>query len=240
MALHYKTAGFIFKREDRLDADRVFSVFTKDFGRIEIFGKAIRRITSKLRSNADLFSFSEIEFIQGKNKKTLTDAFFLEKFKSLPRDPEKLEVSYRVSNLLDSFIKGEEKDERILELLLDFFHKLYNQKLSTNHLQLLYFYFFWNFISLLGYAPELFTCAVCKKSLSPINLYLSNKEGGVICENCSVEGKAKIQADTVKVLRLILKKDWETLSKLKVSNFLAELKEVSDNYNNYLLTISQR
>lgn len=240
MALYYKTEGFIFKKEDRLDADRVFSVFTKDFGRVEVFGKAIRRITSKLRSSAELFSFSDIEFIQGKNKKTLTDVFFLEKFKSLSQAPEKLEVSYKVSDLLDSFIKGEEKDERILELLLDFFHKLDNQKPPFKHLELLYVYFFWSFISLLGYGPEVSTCVLCKKELNPLHLYFSHKEGGIICENCSVEGKVKIQADAVKVLRLILKKDWETLSKLKANNFLSELKEVSDNYNNYLLTISQR
>ena len=44
MTVHYKTEGFVFKSVDRLEADRVFSVFTVDFGRIEVFGKSIRKI----------------------------------------------------------------------------------------------------------------------------------------------------------------------------------------------------
>ena len=81
MSLYCRTEGFIFKKEDRNDSDRVFSVFSKDFGRLEIFGKAIRKIDSKLKSAVEIFSFSEIEFVQGKNRKTLTDVFLQKKLK---------------------------------------------------------------------------------------------------------------------------------------------------------------
>ena len=63
MAVHYKTKGFILKKEDRLESDRIFTVFTYDFGRIEIFGKAIRRIASKLKGGIDIFSLSEITLL---------------------------------------------------------------------------------------------------------------------------------------------------------------------------------
>ena len=73
MAIHYRTQGFILKKTDRGEADQILTIYTKDFGKLEILGKAIRKIKSKLRSGADLFYFSEIEFIQGKAYKTLTD-----------------------------------------------------------------------------------------------------------------------------------------------------------------------
>ncbi|NQU82868.1 MAG: recombination protein O N-terminal domain-containing protein, partial [Parcubacteria group bacterium] len=77
---HYRTRGFFLKNEARGEADEIFTLFTSDFGRIRVLGRAIRKITSKLRSGAGLFYYSEIEFIQGKQYKTLTDAVLIDKF----------------------------------------------------------------------------------------------------------------------------------------------------------------
>ncbi len=247
MTVHYKTQGFIFKKENRLEADRVFSVFTKDFGRIEIFGKAIRKITSKLKGGIEIFSLSEIEFIQGKNKKTLTDTLFIERFKNIQEVPEKFEVANKISNLVDNFIKGEERDQNIFNLLNDTFSKLNNIQFPISNFQLVHYYFFWNFISVLGYGPELSKCAVCQQKLNPHSLYFSNKEGGVVCQNCHLLRKdpsslgfsgqvSEVKSDVVKILRLIIKKDWDILSKLKIENNIKKLlREVSENYYNYLL-----
>ncbi|MBU4204806.1 recombination protein O N-terminal domain-containing protein [Patescibacteria group bacterium] len=73
MALHYRTIGFVLKKNDIGEADRIFTVFTLDFGKVKISGKAIRKIASKLKGGIDVISLSEIEFIQGKAYKTLTD-----------------------------------------------------------------------------------------------------------------------------------------------------------------------
>ena len=86
MFIHYRSEGLIFKKEDRGDADQLFTVFTKEFGKLEISAKAIRKISSKLRSGAEIFYLSEIEFIQGKAQKTLTDAVLIEKFTDLKKD----------------------------------------------------------------------------------------------------------------------------------------------------------
>lgn len=239
MNLHYNTEGFIFKKEDGLEADRIFSVFTKDFGRIEIFAKAIRKIDSKLKGNIEIFSLSKIEFIQGRNRKTLTDTALIEKFKSIENVPEKLEIAYRISDILDDFIRGEEKDDDVFDLLNDILNKLNDFKfsLADARQELIYLYFFWNFIFVMGYGPELSKCSVCAGKLDPDALYFSNKEGGIICKSCHLAERdgIKIESSLVKILRLLLKKDWEILSKLKVENNTARLlKEISDNYYNYI------
>src|SRR3989344_2721101 len=174
MVVHYRTIGFVFKREDRIESDRIFTVFTYDFGRIEIFAKAIRKIASKLKGGIEIFSLSEIEFIQGKNRKTLTDANLIEKFNNIIEVPEKIEIFNKISDMLDSFIKGQEPDEKIWSLIMDFSEKLNNTDLTVNNQQLLYYYFVWNFISILGYSPELSRCAICNQKLNPYNLYFSN------------------------------------------------------------------
>ena len=70
MALQYKTKGFIYKKRNRGETDRIFTIFTYDFGKIDVWGRAIRKIDSKLKSGIDIFYLSYIEFVQGK-KKTL-------------------------------------------------------------------------------------------------------------------------------------------------------------------------
>ncbi|MDO8530171.1 MAG: DNA repair protein RecO [bacterium] len=233
MSIVYATEGFIFKKEDRLETDRVFSVFTKEFGRVEIFGKAIRKVTSKLRSGTEIFSYVYIEFIQGKNKKTLTEAITLEKFKSLPVTSEKFEVAYRISSLVDVFVTGEQTDESILKLLMISFRQLN----SSNKNILVYYYFFWNFISVLGHKPELSTCVMCQGDLTPANLFFSYVEGGTVCATCNGLDRMRVPADVVKILRIILNEDWVTLSKLKIeADFKKHLEEISNNYYTYLLS----
>ena len=237
MAAHYATKGFVFKREDRSEADRVFSVFTRDFGRVEIFAKAIRKITSKLKGGIEIFALSDIEFIQGKNRKTLIEAALAKKFTDISKVPEKIIMAGRVSLLLDNFIKGQEADERIWNLIVDFFEKLSNEKLIFPG-QRLYYYFFWNFISALGYKPELSTCAACNQALYPATLYFSSNDGGILCQDCFAVRKTgeKIHPDVVKVLRVMLKNDWDTLLKLKIQkSSQKELEQISENYYRYLL-----
>jgi len=239
MTEYYTTKGIVFKKEDRFEADRVFSVFTKDFGRVKVIGKAIRKITSKLRSGIEIFSFSEVEFIQGRNKKTLINAVLINKFNNIFLVPEKLEIAYKISDVLDDLIKGEEKDENIFNLLNDSFNKLDAYSSPINNYSLVYYYFFWNFISILGHAPELLQCVLCQQKLNPDSLYFSNNSGGVICKACCSNEKEAIEinSDAVKILRLILKKDWDILSRLKIeAKTKGLLQEVSEGYYAYLLS----
>lgn len=238
MANHYTTQGFIFRKDASGEADRIFVAFTRDFGKLQLFAKAIRKITSKLKGGIEIFCVSEFSFIQGKNRKTLTDANFIEKFTATDLSPEKLETAYRIAGLLENFVKGQEPDEKIWDALLDFFKKLSDSRPSRHHQQLLYYYFFWNFASLLGYRPEFSACALCTGRLEPFNLYFSSRHGGILCQICGANENngQKISADAVKVIRLFLKNDWRVISKLKAEQILLEaLEKISKDYENYLL-----
>ena len=229
MFVHYRTLGLIFKKDDRGEADQLFTIYTKDFGKLEILGKAIRKISSKLRSGAELFYLAEIEFIQGKTQKTLTDTILINKFENLRKDLKRLRIACRISEVLNSLVKSPEPDEKIWQLLNETFEKLNTYNLKPITYNLIYYHFLWNLLSVLGYTPELYNCALCQKKITPEDLYFNLKEGGVICGGCT-EGK-EIQPETIKILRIILKKDWKTLSKLKIeAKYLKEIEDVSKNY----------
>ena len=220
MTLKYRTKGFIFKKEERGESDRVFSVFTDDFGRLDIFAKAIRKAPSKLRGGIDIFFMSEVEFIQGKNKKTLTDAVVIKKFNTIPQNVEKFKVASGIGGILDNFLRGEEKDKDIFNLLDEVFIRLNDESLKVKKYFLVYHYFLWNMLSLLGYRSEVHKCAGCSEGLTPQDVYFSAKEGGIICKRCLGKDKfaQRVNTDIVKILRVILSKDWQTLSKLIIES----------------------
>jgi len=231
MFLHYRTQGLIIKREDRGEADRIFNVYTKDFGKIEVLGKGIRKIASKLKSGMEPFYLSEIEFVQGRAYKTLTDAISLERFLNIRRNLKKLAVVFKVAEILDYFLK-EEKDERLWKFLIDWFYRV-NSSLNVSKIWLFYYFFLWNFFSILGYTPELYSCVICQKKLKEEKNFFLIEEGGVSCKNCALKLKSKreISPETIKILRIILRGDLAILQKIKFNNSIKkELKEVSDEY----------
>ncbi len=237
MFIHYRTRGFIIKKEDRGEADQLFTIYTKDSGKLEILGKSIRKISSKLRSGAEIFYLSEIEFIQGKTHKTLTDAIPIEKFKNIGQDLRKLKITYKISEVLDNFLSGQEPDEKIWQLLTEIFQRLNTRYKAPDTEYKIYYYFLWNLLSILGYQPELQRCSLCQKKLVPQKLYFSLKEGGAICQDCFINLGAssrfskEVPLEIIKILRVILNKEWQTLSKLKIEpDYLKSLKLISQDY----------
>ena len=244
MAIHYRSHGIVIKKEDRGEADQVFTIYTKDFGKLEVLGKAIRKIKSKLRPGTELFYLSEIEFIQGKTYKTLTDVFLIEKFGNLRENLGKLKISYRIADILDNLVRGQEKDEKIWNLLNTALKELNTNNLKFKTYNLIYYYFIWKLFSLLGYSPQLYNCVICQKKLVLGKLYFSSEEGGVICQACfkKIKKGKEILPEVIKILRFLLEKDWAQTKKLRIdSTQLKSLKAISDNYLTSLpkLIISQ-
>lgn len=232
MFLHYRTQAIVLKKENRGEADQLFTIFSKDFGKLEVLGKGIRKITSKLKSGIEIFSFSEIEFVQGKNYKILTDAILLKKLTNIKNDLEKFKIAFLISKVGEKLIPFEETEEKIWHLFKQVFEILNNLSASKLHLKLLYYYFFWNLLSFLGYKPELYFCLLCQKRLEPNKLYFT-PEGGIICKACFKGQKSAIliKPEVIKILRKILDKDWKTLQKLKIEKrHLLDLEKTSKIY----------
>ena len=238
MFVHYRTQGIILAQKERGEADLLFAIYTKDFGRLEILGKAIRKISSKLRSGAELFYLSEIEFIQAKARKTLTDAIPIEKLENIRQDSKRLEAAYKISEVLDELIKGQEPDENIWQLIEESFKKLNTLRLAPNALRLIYHYFLWNFLSLLGYRPQIHDCVSCQKALTPEDLFFVPGAEGVVYKNCAsgVKEKKEVLPETIKILWLILDRNWQILSRLEEEKeHLKNLEAISDYYFRFVL-----
>jgi len=150
MAFHYKTQGIILKRQDQGEANRMFKVFCREYGKVTMFAVSERKITSKLRGGLELFSLSYLEFIQGKNKKLLVEAIPLKQYLASTQDLSCLHSAFKIAELVDQHMAEQEKDEKVWDLLAHSLHDLQEGSAPEK----IYQSFVPEFMTLAGYGKE--------------------------------------------------------------------------------------
>ncbi len=158
MFLRYLTEGFVFKKSEVGEADLIYSLFTKDFGRIELFAKSARKMESKFKSHLELGDFASVEFVEGK-RKILTDAKLRFRPKIIKNNLLKTAVLFEICNFFDKLIKGQEPDKKIWRLLNWTIKKINSAKTTSKQSRFLFYYFAVVFLQILGYKvpPKLIT-----------------------------------------------------------------------------------
>ena len=127
MFLRYKTQGIIIKKDDWKETDRFFTVYTKDFGRIRVLGRGIRKVSSKLKLGMEVFNYFDIEFIQRKTHKVLIGAVLIDRFEKIRKDSKKTIAAYKILRIFDDLVQEQEKDEKAWALLLISLKKINDQ-----------------------------------------------------------------------------------------------------------------
>ncbi len=120
----YKTSGIIIKRTNWREFDRLITVYTKDFGKLLIKGRAIRKNQAKLKGHLELFLLAHLMIAPGKGLDIITGAETIESFPYLHKNLPSLYATLYFSELLDKLIAGPEKDEHLWQLILSSFKNL--------------------------------------------------------------------------------------------------------------------
>ncbi len=82
MSYHiYTTKGIILSARPKGEADRLYSILTRDFGLIRAHAIGIRKSTSKLRGALEPVSLSTVSLVRGKEFWRLTSAEVIKRFK---------------------------------------------------------------------------------------------------------------------------------------------------------------
>lgn len=203
MFFRFRTKGIVIGKKDQGEADRVLVVYTEGFGKIKLFGKSIRRESSKLRSGSEPFALIELEFIEGRSRKILTDVRVIDHYPRTNSDLKKIALVGRIADDLDFLIKGEERDSKVWGLVQSSFDMIEAGKGSFA-----YHRFFWNLMIVLGYGPELYNCTQCRGLLNSTKLIFSPEEGGLVCALCRPKNSAfLIDQGIIKVIRALLRDD---------------------------------
>jgi len=158
----YQTEGIVLAKKDFGEAERLFYIFTKEFGMIKAIARGVRYIKSKLRSNLDLFSYGNISLILAKENWQIVDVEEKEKNREIIINSKKLNLFARIAGFLTRMIKGEERNDFIWEEIKNLFLRL--KKEDSDDLEI---FFMARLLNNLGYLPEIFSSR--KLLISAIN-----------------------------------------------------------------------
>ncbi len=203
MFSRHRTKGVVVAKRDQGEFDRFITVYTEEFGKLSLFCKSIRKGPSKLRSGSEPFAMTEMEFIEGRARRTLTDVRVIDPYLMINGDLERASLAGRILEDLDGLIRGEEGDPKVWDLLRESLDMVEKGTGSS-----VYHRFFWKLVSVLGYGPELHTCSRCRGKIDPDSLFLSPGDGGLVCDGCRTEGSTfAVDEGTVKAIRISLRDD---------------------------------
>lgn len=226
----FKTQAIIIKRSNLGEADKIITVFTKDYGKKKLIAKGVRKTLSKLGGHLELFCLSKIQFAEGRNLDILTAAEVEKCFHLLRSNLKSTNTAHYLAEIINKLLPEEEPHPKIFDLLDETL-----EYLNSVQPPLAIAYFETKLLSEIGFLPELYECVLCQKEIKPDHNRFSVARGGLICNDCK-EG-VSISNDAIKILRLFINHHIGVTKKLKIKN--ETIKEINQLTSAYLVEIHQ-
>jgi len=190
-----RTNGIVLSRVDYGEADRIITFLTDDAGKLTVIAKGVRRSKSKLAGAVELFSVSELMYVQGRGTMgTLVSARLTRHYGTIVKNVDRTMAGYDLLKLLYKSI--EDASEDTYYTLLD--HALTALDSADISLAIIRTWFSAQLLRIAGHTPNL-TNAVDGARLLPDARYDFDFEAVAFKPN--VEGA--FGANEIKFLRLM-------------------------------------
>lgn len=205
MSRAYKTRAIVIRRKNVGEADRLIDVYTPTLGRRRLKAKGVRKIRSKLAGHLELFAVVQLGMAEGRRIDVITSARNEEILADLAANLQKTSLAFYICELVFYLTEEGHRDTRLYRLLEWSLRTLNDSPVREKK----YWPLFLSNVELrmlayLGFRPELSKCAHCGKKLTVKNNKFSSAQGGILCQNCTVDGTLPVSIDVIKILRLLL------------------------------------
>jgi DNA repair protein RecO (recombination protein O) len=230
----FRSEAIVLRRIDFGEADRLLTLFTREFGKIKAIAKGARKPQTRKTGHVELFMRTNFLFAKGRNLDIITQAEMVEAYAPLREDLVRTTYASYAVELLDRFTAEEDRDLRKYNLLADALDWLS----AADELRLAARFYELRLLSLAGFQPQLFRCVHGGEQIEEQDQFFSAELGGILCPDCKgADRRARpISAAAVKVLRYLQTRPWETVSALRLRQpLLQELESVMYYYLTYIL-----
>lgn len=171
--------AIVLRVTDYNDRDALLTVLTRNYGKLTIKARGLRRKNSPLIAPCQLLAYGEFTLFEYKGQYTINEAHSIELFQGLRRDLGKLSLGTYFAQAAEVLSQEDLPNPELLSLVLNCLYAL--DKLGKDEL-LVKSVFELRSAAIAGYTPDLFGCHVCG-SQSPTLFDISG--GTLLCENCS-------------------------------------------------------
>lgn len=224
VSLIYHATGIVLSSRGHREADRWFSIFTREFGKIETVGRGAFKPLAKLSPHLEMPAILELMVVRGRQYDIVAS---VERIKSFPVLQERfsgLVLAQSALHLVDIGSRPHEADPILYEELVAWLSFL-NQSpaFSPERAGFLLGSFALKLLALIGYRPELSRCLSCKKQIEAGKYLWHALRGGVVCETCVAKDQEQwfsakgLPDDVLKLMRFGLSESFEAQTRPHLS-----------------------
>ncbi|MDQ2679974.1 MAG: DNA repair protein RecO [Candidatus Eremiobacteraeota bacterium] len=176
----YKTSGIVLRARNLGEADRIFTLFTTDRGKINAVAKGVRRAKSHFAGRLEFMSEAALSIHRGRNLDIITSAEISASCWNAVVQPRAFAAASMIAELVDAFCEPDLALADVYALMIGA-----TSALGTIDDPLaLIPRFSVRLLDALGLAPHCESCVRCGKSLSGGSAWLDIDSGGLAGIEC--------------------------------------------------------
>lgn len=217
----YNTHGIILKYRDIGEYDRIYSVITRDHGKVEGWAQGVRKPQSKLVAHLQPLYLCDFMFARGRRFDRIAQVQVLDRQAQAWSDLDTMGQAVYASALVDMVLRPGTKEKGVFELLVALL-ELHNSPQPSLNLREgavngsplrlrgdrgVTTIFSLKLLKDSGFAPELRNCVACKKEVQGLSKPFDAVRGGVLCNDCfmgAAEHAFPVSSLTIEALEMIL------------------------------------
>jgi DNA repair protein RecO (recombination protein O) len=230
----YSTPAIVLRQRRLGDADKILTLYTARFGKLDAVAKGVRRARSRMAGHVEPLTHANVQLAKGKSLDVLTQVETIESFQTIRDDLDRLSRGLYAAELLDKITEPREEHFDLYRLMVDTLRRIdarddYDTPVRFYEMGLL---------DTLGYRPELDVCVTCRRPLAAVTNSWSAAMGGVACPSCRNDELVSraISPNAVKLLRLLLHGRFGDVARINVGAGLAsELERAMLEYVRWVL-----
>ena len=120
----YKAEAIILKRKIIGETDRILIIFSKQYGKIKVIAKGIRRTSSKRSPHLELFTHVDLVLHKGKIWDSVSEVNTIEIFQGLRKHLSRISIAYYLSELVDRLLPDRQEHADVFAFLVESFQIL--------------------------------------------------------------------------------------------------------------------
>ena len=216
----YKTEAIVLRQRKLGEADKIITLYTPNFGKLEAVAKGVRRPKSRLAGHLEVLTYTSAMLAQGRNLDVVTQAQAIESFAPVRDDLDRLSRALYAAELVDRFSPEGAESYHMFQLLLGTLRRLAAGAAADVVLR----YFEMQLLTLAGFQPQLQRCLSCQRPLTPVPNYFSPSAGGVLCPSCGpgTVTSRPLSVSALKVMRLLQGGAFGDISRVRIGPTLAQ------------------
>lgn len=121
--MYIRTDCVVLSHKNFNEADRILTLYTKDFGKMSCLAKGVRRPTSRKAGHVEPGNWCKVFIAKGKNLDLLTEAELKKTFGAREPTPTKAGNIFHLLELVSELTEINQKNSRVFSLLVDFLDK---------------------------------------------------------------------------------------------------------------------